>query len=340
MGFTPFPYEISLEAVNTVYAHLNTDADIINHHFDNGVPWVEALTGAPFHQQIVDDWNFRKEKTNANHKVYLSLGPLNFTRNGLAAYRGAADNMPLPAPWDTYRFSQPPVKTAYLNYCKRSIDFFQPDYFNMAIEGNLLYALNPPLWNDFLEFHQYIFEQLKLAYPDLPVFTSIVGAQLLPDFIDGNDHVQQRLAALQLLEHSDYYGISFYPFMSKYLGNPFPEAAWDELFEISDKPIAIAETGYPAQTFSMNPGSGLVTVESDQAKQQKFVQDMLEACERRKALFVIQFVIRDYDQLWAEIGSPTDINIAWRDTGLYDENGVGRSALTTWKNYLARKHTP
>src|SRR5688572_10737883 len=42
MGFTPFPYEISLEAVDAVYTKLDTEADIINHHFDNGVPWVEA----------------------------------------------------------------------------------------------------------------------------------------------------------------------------------------------------------------------------------------------------------------------------------------------------------
>jgi hypothetical protein len=340
MGFTPFPYEISLDAVNTVYAHLDKDADIINHHFDNGVPWVEALNGQPFHQQIIDDWNFRKGKTSLNHKVYLSVGPLNFTRNGLAAYRGESDNMALPSPWDTYRFNQPEVKTAYLNYCKRSIDFFEPDYFNMGIETNLLYALDPSSWNDFLEFHQYIYTQLKGSYPDLPVFSSLVGAQLLPGFIDGNDHVQQRLAAKQVLEFSDLYGISFYPFMSKFLGNPFPDNAWDELFEVSDKPVAIAETGYPAQTFSMDTGNGVVTIESDQAKQQKYTQDLLAASERRKALFVINFVIRDYDQLWQQIGSPNDINIAWRDSGLYDEHGVGRAALTTWRDFLARKYAP
>ena len=33
LGFTPFPYDISQEAVDFVYDALETDADIIAHHF-------------------------------------------------------------------------------------------------------------------------------------------------------------------------------------------------------------------------------------------------------------------------------------------------------------------
>ena len=340
MGFTPFPYEISVEAANYVYSKLETDADIINHHFDNGVPWTEALNEEPFHQNIIDDWNFRKSNTSGNHKVYVSVTPINFSRNGLAAYRGEADNMDLPNPWNTYPFNHVDVRTAYFNYCKRIIDFFKPDYFNMAIEANLLYVNSPSNWSAYIQFHQYVYSQLKFTYPDLPVFTSVAGAHLLSGFIDGNDHVQQRLAVLQLMDYSDFYGISFYPFMSTYLGNPYPDNSFDELFEVSNKPIAVAETGYPAQTFSVDAGGGLVTIESDNSKQQKFTEDLLAACERRKAIFVINFVLRDYDQLWEQIGSPTDINIAWRDTGLYDENGSSRPALTTWKKYLSKKYQP
>ena len=73
LGFTPFPYDISEEAVNYVYDKIETEADIINHHFDNGVPWQEALTGAPFSQAVIDDWNFRKTHTSASLKVYLMI---------------------------------------------------------------------------------------------------------------------------------------------------------------------------------------------------------------------------------------------------------------------------
>jgi hypothetical protein len=232
------------------------------------------------------------------------------------------------------------VKTAYLNYCKRAIDFFEPDYFNMAIEANLLYVNNQLVWSDYLELHIYIYQELKSAYPDLPIFTSVVGAYLLEDFIEGNDHVQQKLAVLQLMDYSDYYGISFYPYLSAYLAKPYPENALEDLFSISTKPLAIAETGYVAQSFSINNGAGLTTIESDPIKQQKYISDLLTACENRQTKFVINYAIRDYDQLWVKIGSPTDINIAWRDSGLYDENGNPRPALTTWKEFLSKKYQP
>lgn len=340
MGFTPFPYEVSLEAVNYVYGKLQTDADIVNHHFDNGVPWNEALNGLPFHQHLVDDWNYRKSKMGADQKIYLSVSPLNFTRNGLAPYHGETDNMTLPAPWNSYSFNHESVKTAYLNYCKRAIDFFSPHFFNMAIEANLLYVNNASKWSEYLEFHQYIYTQLKSAYPGLQIFSSVSGAYLLPGYFDGNDHVQQRLAVLQLMDYSDIYGLSFYPYLSSYLGNKYPENTFEELFAISDKPLAIAETGYAAQTFSINTGSGLATIQSDPTKQQTYIKDLLEACTKRKALFVINFVVRDYDQLWVQIGSPTDVHIAWRDSGFYDEDGNQRPALNTWKEYLSRKHQP
>jgi hypothetical protein len=43
LGFTPFPYAISLDAVIYTYERIADDADLIVQHFDNGVPWTEAL---------------------------------------------------------------------------------------------------------------------------------------------------------------------------------------------------------------------------------------------------------------------------------------------------------
>lgn len=340
MGFTPFPYENSLAGVNDAYARIESDADIINHHFDNGVPWIEALNEEPFHPAIMADWDFRKAKLNPNQKVYVSVAPLNFTRDGLAPYRGEEDNMPLPDPWNSYSFNHVNVRAAYFNYCKRLIDYFEPDYFNMGVEANLFYFFNPDKWYQYLQFHEYVYTQLKSTFPDLPIFTSVSGAILLPDFVSGNDHVQQLIPVLELMDYSDLYGVSFYPYLSDFKGNPYPENTFEELFSISQKPLAIAETGYAAQSFSMDTGSGPTTIDSDPAKQQKYINDLLSASERYKASFVINFLVRDYDQLWAQIGSPTDLLIAWRDTGFYDENGNPRQALDTWRKYLSKKHQP
>lgn len=339
LGFTPFPYEATLAAVEYSYLKIGQDADIINHHFDNQVPWVEAEKNSPFHANIINDWAYRKANTPVGHKKYLSVGSLNLLRNGLADYRAEKEDMLLPAPWNTYKFSDQPVKAAYLNYCKRIVDFFKPDYFNMAIEANLLYYNRPDLWNDYMVFHQYVYTQLKLTYPTLTLFSSVTGIQMIDGALTGNDYLKQREAAKQVLAFSDLYGLSFYAYLSNYLGNPYPAGIFKELFSLSDKPLAVAETGYTAQTFTIEAQPGaFVTINSDADKQEKYFRDLFEACTERKALFVINFVVRDYDQLWKSVGSPTDLAIAWRDTGLYDENGNARKAYDTWKLYLARPY--
>ncbi len=341
LGFTPFPYAISSDAVEYVYDKIAIHGDIINHHFDNGVPWVEAFEGKPFHENMMADWEFRKARTPEDLNVYVSVTPLNEMRTGLASYRGEEDHMILPEPWASYSFTDEPVRQAYLAYCKRAIDFFEPDYFAMAIEANLFYASTPGQWTAYYDFHRYIYKELKAAYPELPVFTSIAGAYLMPGFIDHNDHLLQRLATLQLMDYSDYYGISFYPYLSTYAGNPYPEGTIRELFSISEKPVVISETGYAAETFSVTlEGQPTITIESDEIRQQTYFRDLLNACSERDVKFVINFTLRDYDELWKEIGSPAGLEIAWRDTGLYNEVGQPRPALTTWSEALSRIYKP
>jgi hypothetical protein len=338
MGFTPFPYDISLDAVNFTYQKIAEDGDIINHHFDNGVPWPEALEGSAFNDNVINDWNYRKDHTPQSHKIYLSVSALNINRNGLALYRGGQDDMALPSPWDTYEFNDPSVKTAYLNYCKRAIDFFEPDYFNMSVEANLLYVNNPLLWEDYLELHTYVYEKLKSDYPSLPIFSSISCAPLLDGYFTGSDWQDQRLHAQQIIDKSDFFGISFYPYMSELLGAPYPANSFDQLFSLTSKPIVIAETGYPAESFSMDTGNGKVTITSDPEKQAAYLDDLLTHCDHHDVKFVINFVVRDYDQLWTKIGAHEDLTIAWRDTGLYDENGSSRKGLLVWRKFFTRRY--
>lgn len=335
MGFTPIPYKISLPAAEYAYSKLATEADIINHHFDSGVPWPEALSGDPFSRNILADWNFRKSKGHPGQKIYVSVTPINNSHIGLASYRGSDDNMPLPGPWNTYSFKDEPVREAYLNYCKRVIGFFHPDYFAMSIQTNLLYLYQPELWTEYLEFHEYIYRELKALYPDLPIFSTVAGGPMLEGFIEGNDCVQQRLAVMQLLTLSDYYALSFYPRQTM-LGEKVQDDVFNELFSMSPKPLVVAETGCTAQHFSADLGRSFSTFETNPLNQQKFVDGLLAASEKWRAGFVIWFTLRDYDQLVARLGSTTQ-ETGWRDAGLYDENGQPRPALNSWRTWLKKK---
>ncbi|MCC6613753.1 MAG: hypothetical protein IT320_09765 [Anaerolineae bacterium] len=334
LGFTPFPYAISQEAVDFTYEHIAEDADLIVHHFDNGVPWVEALAGEPYSQNIRDDWSYRRQRTPPGHQVLVTVTPVNFMRDGLANYRGAQDDMPLPAPFDSYRFDDPDVATAFLRYCEDIIAHFEPDYFMFGIEVNLLMKLRPDLWDAYMTLHRQVYETLKAAHPDLPVFVSVTGIDLLEGYTDV-DHADQMRALADILAYTDILGLSLYPYMTAYMTNSLPLDMFDRLAALTDKPIAVTETGYPAQSFGIDAGGGLrLEFNSDESKQADYIALLLDAAQAYRFVFVVNFVLRDYDALWQQIGGREDLTIAWRDTGLYDEDGHARPALDLWRAAL------
>ncbi|GAB4318571.1 MAG: hypothetical protein Kow00117_08620 [Phototrophicales bacterium] len=333
MGFTPFPYAITLEAVHFTYSQIAQDADLIVHHFDSGVPWTEALHNQPYHPNMMNDWEFRRSQVPENHKLLVTVTPISISRDSLAPYRGEAESMPLPPPFDSYNFDHPDVIQAFTNYCRTTIDYFQPDYFVFGIEVNLLIKLRPELWDAYMVLHQAVYDALKADYPDLPIMVSLTGIDLLPGYTDA-DPADQARALDDILPYTDYVGYSVYPFMTAFLTDYIPDNMFDELANLTNKPIAITETGYPAQSFRFNDGITL-NFESNEGKQADYIQYLLESAQTHQFVFVVNFVLRDYDDLWLEIGGQEDLTILWRDTGLYSETGDEREALTIWRDWLA-----
>jgi len=126
MGFTPFPYEITIEAVSFTYRTIAEDADLILHHFDDGVPWTEALAGEPYSQNVQENTALRLANTPDDHTVVVAVNPIRLSRDGLALYRGMQDEMPLPLPFDGYTFDHPDVMTAFLAYCRTMMTLTTP----------------------------------------------------------------------------------------------------------------------------------------------------------------------------------------------------------------------
>ena len=59
LGLTPFPYDITNEAVDQTYRFLSEHTDLIAHHFDSGVPWPEAYHLQEYHKQVQENINTR-----------------------------------------------------------------------------------------------------------------------------------------------------------------------------------------------------------------------------------------------------------------------------------------
>lgn len=339
LGFTPFPFDLNAEALEYVYNRMAEDADIVAHHFDSGVPWPEALAGDDFNTQILNDWSYRKGRTPPGHKMYVAITPINTTRDNLALYNGATGNMPLPAPWDQYAFNHPDVKSAYFNYAVRVVEFFEPDYLAIGIESNLLAVKRDDLWPGYLELHQEVYSQLKQRYSDLPIFVSLLGTTLLDGYQAEADHAQQGQVLEEILPYTDYFGISLYPYLTTYLANEIPETMWEDLFSLSEKPIAITETGYAAEYFTLAGGS--FGVNGSPEKQAAYIERLLEEAQEREFVFVINFVLRDFDALFEAVPEEyREIALPWRDSGLYNGEGQARLALESWLAALARPYAP
>lgn len=343
LGLTPFPYDLSsVDKIEYVYDRIRTDADLMVHHFDNGIPWDQALAGTPYPSKVTDDWYFRKSHTPASHKLYVAVTPINGMRNDLApAWNATGDNQPLAAPWSGYDFNDADVKKAYLYYCRSVIDYFKPDYIAVGVEVNLVKKLIPTRWDAYLELQSETYTALKILYPNLPIFVTLTGIDLVEGYSDAI-HADQVAALSQIIDHTDYYAISLHPFFAEVPGGSVPTDMADRIFSLNTKgkPACITETSFPAEELTMSALSPAVTLAGTPEKQRYYFSYLLDEAQKHRLIFVVNFLVRDYDVLWSTpvpggLGSPEDINKAWRDTGFYDQDGNARPALEVWKARLA-----
>lgn len=339
MGFTTFPYAVSQEAVDYTFTTIGREADLIAFSFDNGVPWVEALQGQPFHPVLEAEWKASTAKIPKNHRRYVQVSPIALLRNGLALYRGAQGDMPLPSPWDKAKFDDPEVIKAYVYYCQRLIQVFEPDYLGIGIEVNLLMTNAPDLWDGFVRFHREVYQTLKAAYPDLTILTTFHGTSLIEGYLAEANHESQMKTLRDLIDYTDVFALSLYPYLTSAMTFRIPETLISDLVALAPgKPLAISEMGYPAQDLILTQTP--LTMPSTPDKQNQWIQVALEAAQQYRFQFVVNYVLRDYDALWELVKDKGDLMVLWRDTGVFDEQGGERPALQTWRGYLKRPVQP
>ena len=337
MGFTPFPWDMTVDAIMDTAKFIMENGDIISQHLEQGVPWTEALDDKSFHPNMMKDWQGRKD-VNKNKKMFLSLTPLNEGRNAMEMYRGVDEDMPIPEPFKDKAFNDPIIKKAYLNYCRSAVKYFQPDYLAIGIEVNELFHNSPDMWSPFVELYKYTYTELKKDYPNLPIFFTVSLHNLTSP--DWKDLETQQDEIKKLLEYSDVMGISYYPFMAGQSEKPIKTLDWIRKF--TDKPLAITETGFPAEDIVLE--SYKVTIQGSPEKQATYFKTLLERGNQDGYLFIIDFLYRDYDALFKSIAPQLEkrsltleIFSVWKDCGIVDENGAKRPAYDVWKQYLSMK---
>lgn len=338
IGFTPFNYDIGQASQLDVYARINPRQDVVSHHVDNGVPWPEAYAGLPYDPAVEADLTARLANTPPGTAIYLAAAPLSNNRTGLAAYWGSSANMPRPGEWANKTYDDPMVITAYVNWCRDLIRRFHPRYFNYGVEATELLQNTPADWDRFMVFARAVYTRLKGEFPGLPIFVSCTVRD------PGTPEMEHaRAGTQQIMQSSDYMAVSSYRYLfgsGADKGNPanLPPGWLQQMADLApDKPFAVAETGWLAETLSI-PASGLY-VPGTAAWQDAYLRILLDETDRLHARFVIWFLPVDYDRLWfwlqaLGLGDPSWL--LWKDTGLWDGRLNARPSLATWDARFAR----
>jgi hypothetical protein len=333
MGFTPHPYDFNDAAFKATYDFISLHGDIIAQHLDEGVPWQDALDGSPFDANVLADINRRVALTTKDQTVFLSITPLDLTRSGLAKNWGKDSHLPLPETWATRRLDDPHVTAAFCNYARRMIGYFHPRYVAYGIEVSEM-ARSPDTAAAFVGFSAAIYGTLKREFPDIAFFPTFT----LGDAVDlDRPHVAFVRA---LLPYADVLAVSTYPYVWDGIGGDASRipADWFAKFAAiaPEKPLAISETGFIAQTFTHHKAG--VTIPGSPEQQAAYVSFLLTASQELHATFVIWYVPIDYDRLWnlmAKQGADEWFR-QWISSGLQDAEFANRPGLAIWDGWLQK----
>ncbi|MEW5939576.1 MAG: hypothetical protein AB1750_07945, partial [Chloroflexota bacterium] len=332
MGFTRWPPEATADGIARMNVFLEQRGDLTAIHFDGGVPWNEALRGAPLPASVMNEWRAARDAIPASHKLYVAITPINNSRDGLAPYWGASQNQPLPRPWNRYAFDNTYVKKAYLNYARRVAEYFQPDYLAIGIEVNVVQVNASRSWPAYKRLQQYVYTSLKRQYPGLPVFVTFTVNHM--NGLDGGNAATQKKEIQALLPFTDLMALSAYPYGWAYQSgkaDPIPENYFDVALSFG-KPVAVAESGAPSDSFSAY-GRDYEFTEEYQAQ---WIQFLLQQADARQFEFVVNWTGIDFDKLLAILPEELrELSMFWVYDGLERSDGCAKQSLPIWDQRLA-----
>ncbi|MFK8029119.1 MAG: hypothetical protein AB8G18_02680 [Gammaproteobacteria bacterium] len=327
-GFTPFPYDFTQEAVDKAYEIVDKHGTVFAIHRDDGIPWQEAYDDTAFPKKVQKNWDEHARNLPRNKKVYLGLAPLSTDRKSLAAI---SEGSKTSSSFLRKNLDSREVKQAYLNYVRRAVKTFNPDYLNIGIEVGELADRSKSRWEDFETLFEHVRSNIKNENPGIQIGISFGLDSLM------ESKVAQR--ARSVIASSDYIGISFYPYISSHKNDASsrPPQQWLEplnwLSEYADKPIAITETGYATKDATLR--SPRLRMKGNEQLQKEFLTDLAAIAGRDNYLFVVWFLSIDYEALSRQAGfAEGDAAKLWENIGLFGANLQPKPAWNTWQQIL------
>lgn len=327
-GLSSFPYDYTAAAVDKTFELGRESGQLYAVQRDNGIPWAEALHNRAFPRPMMEKWEDVRRRRPPGRPVYLALAPLDFDRKGLA---GPVEGSSVPREIRGAAFDSSAVKRAYLNYVRRAVAFFQPDYLNLGLEAGELAYRRRSAWPAFTRLMEHVQSRLKGEFPNLQIGISF-GLQSL---------MEPKTAELAkpFIESCDFLGLSFYPYMSHFHEKfgcgplPPPPDEWrvplDWVARYANTPIAICETGYSSEDVTLADYG--ISLRGSQNLQKQYIEELAATARRDGYLFVVYYFAVDLDRLLAQMPDRGGAVRLWRSTGLFNGALEPKPAWATWR---------
>ncbi len=376
MSAAPFMFDVGDDSVTSEFGFQGLDGmmDVISMHTDNffGIPWEQFGGDAELPQAWVN--KMAEIKTGADAlgvDIYLSLTPLSGFRNQLAAKASDEDGeLVIDENWvpGCYDFENAlfaeEVKTAYKNYVRWMVDYFNPTYLTHGIEVNM-YEMNcPDQYDSLIGLLNEVYDREKALNSDLPVFATFTAGDMWYTpvwedcYLGGRECLRANLTKNDDMK-TDLFGISAYPVWLFNELEEWPEDFFTAFAEETGLPVAFGETGWSNRSVTIpfpnyNDPCQTVVESSDQLQIQ-YMEYLFEKAQDMNAQLVVWWSIRDYlpedvltscpceaTGLWCVLNEAMyavgllPSYIMWGGMGVMDYELADKSIAATWDEWLAR----
>lgn len=321
MGFSTWPYAPTVESVDDTYQFISNNADIYSEHIDASIPWNAWMNDLPLPQEFTDEIAGRAAKKISDAKLTVSVSLLNSARNELAFdFDGTVP--------DYTALNDTEIEDAYFKHLEYITNRLNPDYLILAIEVNELLLHAPEKWAGYKLLIANVRARIKQQFPSLSISESITLHNLYkPDVANPQEFIDE---IVNYANSQEFAAISFYPFFKGLKTKQDFQQAFDFLHQQIDKPIAFAETSHLSEDLTVD--SFDLFIAGNESEQNDYLKTLLTNAQEQDYEYIVWWAHRDYNELWEIFPEEVqDLGKIWISTGIMNENGAEKRALSTWE---------
>jgi len=329
-GFFPSPPEVSLDSIFKLYKDMGAHGDFVL--IQQNTAWNDFVSGTDSESQTRTDLiNQVKLASQNNLETIFVIDAL----NGL----NRKEFIGLPAGWEA-NFGNPDIRLAYKNYALWVVRTFHPHYLGLASEINTYMDAHPEDVQNFVSLYNEIYALVKAEAHETQIFVSFQWDDLnnmFPQPEEGErQHFDTNWEQIEAFEPNlDIWVISTYPYFVFPSASNIPADYYTPLLTRTEKPVAIAESGFSSQAVGFAQGSP-----EDQVAYLNAIHTQLGP----RLAFWVNTLLDDFnidsyaEQMKKDGRNPQDaLSIgAFAYIGLRNSDGSPKPALEVWDEMRGR----